>query len=231
MSLSGDLIYNIKQWADDLTIEELVGMNATELGKLIRLNDRLGEVALTAAKQFPRLEVSPKLQPLSNDLLRVMCEIKPAFQWNDQLHHRTEWFWVWLSDAEDQDILQITKVSVKQNTTMLRVEFNIALADKPEMLNVRVMSDTWLGSESTAAVPLDNLVLPPQAPAKRKVIDLPVRQNLLDQRLGQLLTSRKSLKSAFEVQCLHSLFFSQANVLIAAPTSQSRDQLITVPIW
>ena len=231
MSLSGDLLYNIKQWADDLAIEDLVEMSANELGKLIRLNDRLGEVALTAARQFPRLEITPKLQPLSNDLLRVVCEVKPVFQWNDKLHHRTEWFWIWLSDAEDQEILQIAKISVKQNTTTLRVEFNIALTDKPEMLNVRIMSDTWLGSESTTVVPLHDLVLPPQAPAKRKIIDMPFHENLLDERLAQLLQTRQGSPSAFELQSLHSLFFSQANSLVAAPVSKSRDQLLTVPIW
>lgn len=231
MSLSGDLIYNIKQWADDVAIEELVEMTASELGKLIRLNDRLGEVALTTAKQFPRLEIIPKLQPLSNDLLRVVCEVKPVFQWNDKVHHRAEWFWIWLSDAEDQEILQITKISIKQNTTTLRVEFNIALTDKPEMLNIRMMSDTWLGSESTTAIPLHDLVLPPQAPAKRKIIDMPFHENLADERLAQLLRTREGLQSAFELQSLHSLFFSRANTLVAAPVCKSRDQLITVPIW
>lgn len=231
ISLSGDLIYNIKQWAEELTIEELVEMTASEIGKLIRLNDRLGEVALTAAKQFPRLEITPQLQPLSNDLLRVACEVRPAFDWNDKIHHRTEWFWIWLSDAEDQEILQITKVSVKPNTTIVRVEFNITLADKPEMLNVRTMSDTWLGSETLLAVPLQDLVLPAPAPPKRKILDLPFYENLVDPKLGELLRSRNSLQSDFEVQCLHSLFFSKANVFIAAPVSQSRDNLVTLPLW
>lgn len=231
MSLSADLIYNLKQWADDLQIEDLLEMSAAELGKLIRLNDRLGEVALTAARQFPRLEVAPKLQPLSSDLLRVVCEVEPAFKWNDKLHHRTEYFWIWLSDAEDQEILQITKIAIRPNTTTARVDFNIALTDKPDLLHVRTMSDTWLGSESTTPIPLVDLVLPPQAPSKRKVLDLPFHEDLVDQRLAELLRSRKSPQAAFEVQCMHSLFFTKANVIIAAPISRSRDNLLAVPIW
>lgn len=231
MSLSADLIYNLKQWADELAIEDLLDLSASELGKILRLNDRLGEVALAAARQFPRLEVLPRLQPLSSDLLRVVCEVKPVFTWNEKLHHKTEYFWIWLSDAEDQEILQISKIAVKPNTTIARVEFNIALADKPELLHVRTMSDTWLGSESTTLIPLTELVLPSAAPAKRKILDLPFQDSQLDGRLSELIRSRSTLQSAFELQCLHSLFFTKANVLVAAPIGRSRDNLISVAIW
>jgi len=231
MSISADLIYNLKQWADDYSIEELLQMTADDLGKLLRLNARLGEVALTAARQFPRLEVEPKLQPLSSDLLRVVCKVKPVFKWNDKLHGRTEYFWIWLSDAEDREILQISKVGVKENTSSIPVEFNIQLADKPELLHVRIISDSWLGSESTTPIELSNLVLPPAAPPKRKILELPFSPTQLDERLLELLLSRNTVQSAIEVQCLHSLFFTCANVLVAAPVSRARDHLMTVPTW
>lgn len=212
-------------------MEEILEFTAADFGKLIRLNERLGEVALNAARQFPRLSIKPLLQPLAHDLLRVRCEIRPDFQWNDKIHGKTEYFWIWLSDSEDLEILQIRKVTIKSNTVSSSCEFNIALVDKPELLHIRVMSDTWIGSESITEVPLKDLILPPPGPAKRKILDLAFPTPELDEDLKEVVRARSSPYSAFEVQSLHSLFFSQSNVLLSAPFSHSLPEVATVPIW
>ena len=231
MSLSRDLLYNINRWAEDMPVEEIALMDAAEFGKIIHQNERLGQVAITAAQQFPRVAITHTLQPLSHDLLRVRLQVGKDFVWSEKLHGRAEHFWVWLSDAEDQDILQMTKVVMRKNTTTVPVDFTILVSTIPPKLHVRAMSDSWLASESVIEIELIDLVLPPAPPSHRRLVDLAYQPTDFDSDLLELIRRRKTILSMLEVQCMHSLFFSSANAIVCAPLCDARSQLLSIPIW
>ena len=231
MNLSRDLLYNINRWAEEMLVEEIALLDPAEFGKIIHQNERLGQVAVTAAKQFPNLSIKHTLQPLSHDLLRVRLQIDKNFTWSDKLHGRTEYFWIWLSDADDRDMLQITRVVVRENTTSVPVDFTILLSSVPSKLHVRSMSDTWLACESVLEIELAGLTLPPTPPQHRRLLDLASQPTYFDPDLLELIKRRKTILSMLEVQCMHSLFFSNANALVCAPLCDARYQLLSVPFW
>jgi antiviral helicase SLH1 len=231
MSITSDLMYNINRWAEDMPIEEIALMSPAEFGKIIHQNERLGGIAVTSAQQFPHLSIEHALQPLSHDLLRIRLTVTKDFQWSDKHHGKAQYFWVWLSDEDDRDILQITKVILRDTTTEVSVDFTVLLSAVPSKLHVRSVSDTWLGSESSTEIELSYLVLPTKALPLRKPLDLPYEPSRVHPDLYELLRQRATILSSFEAQCMHSLFFSSANALVAAPSSDARYQLLSVPIW
>lgn len=235
MSLQADLMYNINRWAEEMSIEDMLAETPASLGKVIHLNERLGGVAMNAAKQLPRLDIRFKLQPLSHDLLRVRLDIKPDFTWSDKLHGSIQYFWLWLSDADDQEILQNTKFVLRPETSQLTLDFTIFLAAAPSQLHVRAISDTFFGAEHTVGIDLAQLQMPPVAPRPREVIHMPMASpssTNLHPDLAELLGNR-SLDdlSAIEKQTLHSLFFTRSNVVIAAPSGPAGFKLAMYPLW
>lgn len=231
MNLSRDLLYNINRWAEDIPVEEVAQMDPAEFGKIIHQNDRLGQLAVNAAQQFPHVTIKHNLQPLSHDLLRVRLEVSKAFTWSDKLHGRTEYFWVWLTDIDDHDMLQMTKVVMRNNTLAVPVDFTILVSSLPPKLHIRVMSDRWLASETMVEIELEGLLLPPAPPRHRRLLDLADQPTEFDCDLLDLVKRRKTVLSMLEVQCMHSLFFTDANALVCAPLCDARYQSLSIPIW
>jgi antiviral helicase SLH1 len=231
MSLQADLLYNLNRWAEDMSIEDIVAETSASLGKIIHLNERLGGVAIQAARQFPRLRIESQMQPLSHDLLRVRLAVHRDFVWSEKHHGQTQYFWVWVSDAEDRDILQSRKLIYHESSRSMQVDFTISLAILPASLNIRTLSDTWLSSESILPLSLNTLTLPPVPDRPRKLLDLSNFSAQMESDLYELVRPRSVILSAFELQCMHSIYSSSANVLVCAPLGQARQQLVSTAVW
>lgn len=52
--------------------------------------------------QFPRLELSAHVQPITRTMLKVDLTIVPDFQWDDKVHGYVEPFWVLVEDADGE---------------------------------------------------------------------------------------------------------------------------------
>ena len=229
-NLSAELMYNINRWVEDMSIEDIVQETPASFGTLIHLNERLGGIAVSAAQQFPRVSIRHRLQPLSHDLLRVCLQISRNFVWSGKLHGHAQYFWLWLSDANDRDILQSSKFVLRQETVDVEIDFMVLLVTIPSKLHIRALSDIWLGSETTVEVDLSKLMLPAKAPPCRRLLQLPYQSTNLHKDLQNIIETRHSAFSTFEMQCMHSLFFSSANIMISAPLSNIRYQLLSVPL-
>ena len=79
----------------DLSWERLYDLRHTELGELVRL-PQYGKVLYKFIHQFPRLDLSSHIQPITRTTLRVQLTITPDFQWDDKVHGTSEAFWVYV---------------------------------------------------------------------------------------------------------------------------------------
>jgi hypothetical protein len=67
----------------------------TELGELIR-QPKFGKTIYKFIHQFPRLDLSTHIQPITRTALRVTLTITPDFQWDDAVHGKSEAFWIFV---------------------------------------------------------------------------------------------------------------------------------------
>lgn len=223
--LKADVLYNLAQWADDLLPSELMEMSATEIGKLIHLNEIHGTAVLNAAKTFPTLAVKYNLRPLGYDILKLSLRVARAFTWNSKVHGTVEPFWLWV-EYEDGTILQQTQLLIRQNTDTLDVDFVISIPEgvSPPSVTVRYISDKWMGAEEEIPISFADLVMPP-APGDHTVVhNLPFLSisSCRDATIRDVFSSRISNFNSIQTHVLWSLLETRLNSLLCAPTGTGK---------
>ncbi|KAL8280408.1 hypothetical protein RQP46_007056 [Phenoliferia psychrophenolica] len=231
--LQSDLIYSIEQWADEYTPADIIAMSAADFGALIHQNERLGAIAIAAARQLPSLGVAHSLQPVSHDLLRVRLDLERQFDWSEKRHGTAEAFWVWIEDSTHQTILQVARVVVRESTTKLVQQFVVPVGQTPSSLFVRIVSDRWLNDGEPHLIDLTHLVMPPEPPAPLALLDLPllqVRDAFKEPRIRDTYHQYPALDPV-QTQAFHTIYHTSNNALICAPSAPSRGTLLELAIW
>lgn len=233
--LSADVLFNLGRWADDLDIWELAAKSAAELGTLIHLNERHGGALQRAAKQFPTLSVSHRLRPLSHDLLKISLHIKRAFEWAAKIHGTAEPFWIWVEDEQGINILQLARIVLGPSTTHLSLDFIIPVPDRklPVSVQIRAISDKWIGAEDDYTILFQDLSMPVQSHWHTPLLPLAflpitaLKYHRAEQAYGQRFQQFNSIQT----QAFWSIYNTDRNVLIASPVSSGKSILGQLAIW
>lgn len=233
-TLTQDTMFNIQRWADEMEITDLACMPAREIGDLIHLNERIGGAVRTAARQFPHLELSYDLKPITHDQLKVRIDVKRSFEWNDRAHGGVEAFYIWI---EDKIILQWSRILVRPTTQQSKLAFTLSVASpKPAGLTIRWISDKWLGAEGSVWASFDELVMPAPPPPTSPLLDLPlltVAEGLarLPSETRHAYLSRFMAFNAIQTQAFHTAMHARANMLLCAPAASGKSTLVEMAIW
>lgn len=233
--LQREVIRNLEMYADDFAPIELAEKSAMEVGQLIRSNDKHGSAVLTAAKQFPTIDIRYALRPLSNDMLRVEVTLEKKFVWNANVHGGAEPFYVWIEDETGMSIYQSQHVLFRQVTKTIDLEFVVPiLSEIPGNITVRVISDRWVGSEDEMVIDLTNLVMPARNDQYTPLLDLPLLSvgsafgsSPLRDAYSRLFTTFNPIQT----QAFWTLFHTDCNVLLSAPTVSGKSTLVDIAAW
>lgn len=233
--LKKEIIYGLANCGAEYSPSELGSMTAAELGELIRLNEHQGQALLTAARQFPSLELSVSLRPLGSDILKIVVLVTRAFVWNSRIHSPAEPFWLWIEDQCDKTILQIKHISLRESVKKLNVNFVISLLGKTlSSMTIRLISDRWLGADSELDVPVDNLHMPiafNQHAQRQDVGFLPLSSIPLPTLQDLYRSAHFNSLNAIQTQIFWSAVSTSANVLVAAPVGSGKSFLAHLTIW
>ena len=66
-------------------------LSAQEIGELIRF-PKMGKSIHKFVHQFPKLDLSTHVQPITRTVLKVELTITPYFQWDEKIHGYVEPF-------------------------------------------------------------------------------------------------------------------------------------------
>lgn len=230
-SLKRDTMTNLQRWADDYTASELAQMSARELGELIHMNDTHGAALLRVAKEFPALEISYELRPLTSDLLRLALHAKRGFVWGSKRKDTIEPFWIWVEDAEG-DILQLTHVVYRQSTERIDVDFVVHVSDVRMVtgLIIRYVSDRWMGAEDEVPVNLSDLVKPLAFESFTKVLPLPflTLDSAGNEALAATFSTKLQTLNAIQTQSFWSMLSVRQNALLCAPCGSGKSTLAQI---
>ncbi|KAK0543882.1 putative steryl acetyl hydrolase mug81 [Tilletia horrida] len=249
--LPQETLYNLTRWADEVEVQAIRSMSAAEIGKLIHLNERLGGFVRTAAKQFPQLQLSYALRPLSHTILRIDVNIERDFDWSEKAHGGAESFYVWVQDEAGDEILQSIHAVIRPQTKNLDLAFHVPLGGTgtegqqlPNGVTIRWISDRWLSSEESIWVSFQHLHMPAPPPVSRGVLDLPlllVRDSVQNEAVQQLYSNdhgsddgedaRIVAWNALQTQMFHAVVHTKANILVTAPVVSGKTTLLEMAIW
>ncbi|KAI8617669.1 Sec63 Brl domain-containing protein [Chytriomyces sp. MP71] len=239
-----DLPYEIidKLNRSNLQIEDLRFMSVNEIGDAVR-HMKMGSAVAKCVEQFPTLYLETEIAPITPSVLRITLYVTPDFYWNDRVHGSVEPFWIWVTDGEQSDILHseyflLTKkaaLETQKLTFTIPIPRTSSTVDElPPQIYVTAFSDKWIGPETVEAISFKHLILPTmQRTPFTELLNLqplPVSA-LQDPVLEEICRKRFHYFNPVQTQIFHTLYRTQNNALIGAPTGSGKTVAAELSLW
>uniref|UniRef100_A0A4W4GXY6 U5 small nuclear ribonucleoprotein 200 kDa helicase n=1 Tax=Electrophorus electricus TaxID=8005 RepID=A0A4W4GXY6_ELEEL len=206
--------------------ERLYDLNHNEIGELIRM-PKMGKTVHKYVHQFPKLDLSVHLQPITRSTLKVELTITPDFQWDDKVHGSSEAFWILVEDVDSEVILHheyfLLKAKYAQDEHL--VTFFVPVFEPlPPQYFIRVVSDRWLSCETQLPVSFRHLILPEKYPPPTELLDLqPLPVSALRNAAFESLYQNKfPFFNPIQTQVFNAVYNSDDNVFVGAPTGSGK---------
>lgn len=209
-----------------LAWERFYDLGPTELGELIRA-PKLGKTIHKYIHQFPKLELSTHIQPITRSTLKVELTITPDFQWDEKIHGNAEAFWIFVEDVDSEVILHheyfLLKAVYAQEEHLVKF-FVPVFEPLPPHYFIRVVSDRWIASETQLPVSFRHLILPEKYPPPTELLDLqPLPVTALRNRsFEKLYTNLCQQFNPIQTQVFNALYNTDDNVFVGAPTGAGK---------
>lgn len=207
--------------------QHLLDMTAAEIGELIR-NHKMGPKVKDLVSKLPMLAVSTQVKPITKGILRLSLSLTMAFDWVDRYHGYAEPFWIWVEDSENEFIYHSEYVVLqrKDRHEAKVLEITIPVRDPlPTQYFVRVLSDVWVGCETVTPVSFRHLLMPQMmSNVHTDLLNLhPMPVTALKNPAYESLYNRRfSHFNPIQTQMFHTLYHTDRNVLVGAPTGSGK---------
>ncbi|KAJ1627390.1 Sec63 Brl domain-containing protein [Pavlovales sp. CCMP2436] len=209
----------------DFPWERFYDLQPNEIAELVRL-PKMGKPIHRLVHQFPRLELSAHVQPITRTVLRVELTITPDFEFDVRTHGGAEQFHILVEDVDGEGILHhelfVLKARFAQDEHVLT--FTVPISDPlPPQYFIRAVSDRWLGAETVLPISFRHLILPEKYPPHTELLDLqPLPVAAVGAELAPLFEGRFTHFNPIQTQAFKSLFDSDDNALLGAPTGSGK---------
>lgn len=219
------------------SIEDMKVMSAGEVGDVIH-NQGLGKKVAGYVAKFPLVTVlDAAVRPITSRVVRIELKLTGNFTWDPFYHNKAQYFWIWIQeDINDQEIVHSEKlIMTKENVHEIHAfDFAIPIGEpEPEQLIVRVLSDTWLGSESIVPLTFKHLVKPESHPIKTQLLNLrPLPVSALHNPVLEKHYRKKfDFFNPMQTMVFHSLYNTSTPVLLGSPTGSGKTVACELAVW
>nr|XP_023027359.1 putative U5 small nuclear ribonucleoprotein 200 kDa helicase [Leptinotarsa decemlineata] len=206
--------------------ERLYDLGPNEIGELIRV-PKLGKTIHKYVHQFPKLELSTHIQPITRSMLQVELTITPDFKWDDKLHGESEAFWILVEDVDSEVILHHEYFLLKSKycEDEHSVKFFVPIFEplSPHYF-LRIVSDRWIGVETQLPVSFKHLILPEKNYPPTELLDLqplPITA-LRNEKYEALYSDKFPQFNPIQTQVFNSIYNGDDNIFIGAPTGSGK---------
>ena len=221
---------------EQLTWEHFYNMSSQQIGELIKFS-KLGKLLHKYIHQFPRIELTAYVQPITRSCLKIDLTITPDFHWDEKIHGRSEPFWILVEDCDNEVILYSEQFVLKQKMIgekEYNFEFTIPLFEPLHPLYyIKVISDRWLQCEAQLPVSFKNLILPEKFPLPTELLDLQLMPitNLKWTQAENLLSSLGITHlNSIQTQVFDAFFNSDESIFLGCPTGSGKTLMIILAI-
>ncbi|CAH0388452.1 unnamed protein product [Bemisia tabaci] len=210
----------------NLPWERLYDLGPNELGELVRA-PKLGKTIHKYIHQFPKLELSTHIQPITRSTLKVELTITPDFVWEDKVHGSSEAFWIMVEDVDSEVILhhEFFLLKAKYQADEHIVKFFIPVFEPlPPQYFLRIVSDRWIGAETQLPVSFRHLILPEKNLPPTELLDLqplPITA-LRNSQFESLYQEKFPQFNPIQTQVFNAVYNSDDNVFVGAPTGSGK---------
>ncbi|XP_075718320.1 activating signal cointegrator 1 complex subunit 3 [Rhinoderma darwinii] len=210
-----------------LTIDKLKDMRKDEIGHMLH-HVNIGLKVKQCVHQIPSITMEATIQPITRTVLRVRLTINPDFKWHDQVHGTVgEPWWIWVEDPTNDHIYHSEYFLLQKKQVVLNEQqslvFTIPIFEPlPSQYYIRAVSDRWLGAEAVCIINFQHLILPERHPPHTELLDLqPLPVAALGYREYEALFKFTHF-NPIQTQIFHTLYHTDTNVLLGAPTGSGK---------
>jgi pre-mRNA-splicing helicase BRR2 len=213
---------------EQFTWDHFYSMNPQQIGDLIKF-PKFGKALHKYIHQFPRIELTAFVQPITRSCLKIDLTVTPDFHWDEKIHGKAEPFWIIVEDCDGELILYCEQFVLKQKYLKEKeytFEFTVPLFEPLHPIYyIRVISDRWIQAEAQLPVSFKNLILPEKFPAPTELLDLvlmPVHS--LKWVEAEKLFEGLGIKTfnSIQTQVFGSFFNSDENIFLGASTGSGK---------
>ncbi|EFJ28836.1 hypothetical protein SELMODRAFT_410613 [Selaginella moellendorffii] len=221
--LSPEVLRKLEDRGADL--DKLYDMNEKEIGSLIS-SPYGGKLVRQCMDHFPFINLSANVSPITRTVLQVTLTITADFTWKDRFHGTALRWWIWVEDSDNEHIYHsehwtLTKKMVAEGSQT--ISFTIPIFEPiPSQYYIRTISDTWLQASYLYTLSFQHLILPELHPPHTELLNLrPLPVSALK---NQKYEERYKFShfNPIQTQAFHTLYQTDHNVLLGAPTGSGK---------
>ena len=211
----------------DIEWNRYADLTPSDLGELVGV-PKMGRVLHKLVHQFPRLELSAHIQPITRSMLRVELTLISAFEFDVNIHGYVQLFHVIVEDVNGENILhhEIFSLKSKSGDDEHSLVFTVPVMEPlPPVYFIRVIADRWLHAEAVLPISFNKTILPAKFPPPTELLDL---HQLPTSAIGEAALSKLFPFKEFnpiQTQTFHELFKTDHNVLVCAPSGSGKTTL------
>jgi pre-mRNA-splicing helicase BRR2 len=208
----------------DIEWARYADLNPSDLGELVGV-PKMGRTLHKLVHQFPKLELSAHIQPITRSTLRVELNLVPDFEFDINVHGYVQLFHIIVEDVNGESILHhemflLKNTGAEDEHTVI---FTVNILDPlPPSYFIRVISDRWLHSEAVLPISFNKMILPAKFYPPTELLDLqPLPISVLGETALVKLYKFKEF-NPIQTQTFHHLFKTDKNCLLCAPSGSGK---------
>lgn len=229
--LPHDILRQVR--AKNPTMEHLLDLEPEELGELVH-NKKIGKQLYGLLSRFPKVTIETEIFPITTNVMRIHVDLQPDFLWDRKVHGEAQFFWVFVEESDKSQILHFEKfiLNRRQMKNPHEMDFMIPLSDPlPPQVIVKVVSDTWIGCESTRAISFQHLIRPHNETLQTKLLRLrPLPITALHNPLLESIYPFKYF-NPMQTMTFHTLYNTNENVFVGSPTGSGKTVVAELAMW
>jgi antiviral helicase SLH1 len=217
------------------SMDDLRQLESSELGDLVH-NSRMGNVLYKLIGKFPVILVDAEIFPITKNVMRIHISLEPDFVWDEKYHGGAQFFWVFVEELNKSEILHFEKfiLNRRQLKNPHEMDFMIPLSDPlPPQIVIRVLSDSWIGSETAHSISFQHLIRPTNETLQTKLLrlnPLPVTA-LHDEVVESVYNKKFKYFNAMQTMAFHTLYNTNDSVFVGSPTGSGKTVVAELAIW
>ncbi|SCU86497.1 LAFA_0E01134g1_1 [Lachancea sp. 'fantastica'] len=215
------------------SMDSLLDFDSEELGDLVH-NKKIGHKLSSILKRFPMIDIDASIFPITTNVMRIHVTLHPSFQWDVKIHGNAQFFWLSVEESDKSHLLHVEKLVInkRQMSNPHEMDFMIPLSDPlPPQVVARVVSDVWIGSESSQIISFQHLIRPHNETLQTKLQRLrPLPTAALKNEILEEIYPFKYF-NPMQTMTFHTLYNTNNSVFVGSPTGSGKTIVAEIAMW
>ena len=217
------------------SMEMLRDMEPAELGDMVH-NRLMGNTLYKLVGKFPYIELDSEIFPITTNVMRIHIVLQPDFVWDDKIHGQAQYFWLSVEESDSFNVLHVEKFILhkRQLNNPHEMDFMIPLSDPlPPQVIIRIVSDSWIGSETIHPVSFQHLIRPQNETMKTELLrlqPLPVTA-LKNPEIEKIYSPKFKYFNPMQTMVFHTLYNTNESAFVGSPTGSGKTLVAELAIW